>query len=79
MSTAELQRAQEKVTSTATDKEVNKPVVTNYTVPASKPTSKRPKGIMGMFSSKAAPKSDEQSREVKMEQTDDPSPVSELS
>ncbi|MCJ8740858.1 hypothetical protein PDJAM_G00063880 [Pangasius djambal] len=79
MSTAEIERAQEKVTSTATDKEANKPVINNYTAPASKPaskpTSKQPKGIMGMFSSKAAPKGEEQSREVKMEQTDDPSPV----
>lgn len=79
MSPAELQRAQEKAMSTATAKEANKPVVNNYTAPASKPTSKQPKGIMGMFSSKAAPKSEEQSREVKIEQIDDPSPVSEQS
>lgn len=65
------------VMSTATDKEANKPVVNNYTAPASKPTSKQPKGIMGMFANKATPKSEEQSREVKMEQADDPSPVSE--
>lgn len=65
--------------SAATDKEANKPVINNYTAPASKPTSKQPKGIMGMFSSKAAPKSAEQNKEVKMEQTDEPSPVSELS
>ncbi|XP_017349085.1 DNA polymerase delta subunit 3 isoform X1 [Ictalurus punctatus] len=75
ISTAELQRAQEMVMSTATDKEANKPVVNNYTAPASKPTSKQPKGIMGMFANKAAPKSEEQSREVKMEQADDPSPA----
>lgn len=79
MSTSELQRAQEKVMSTATEKEANKPVIKNYTAPASKPTSKQPKGIMGLFSNKAAPKSEEQSREVKLEQTDDPSPVSEQS
>ncbi|KAK2827319.1 hypothetical protein Q7C36_018245 [Tachysurus vachellii] len=73
MSTAELQRAQEKPLSNATDKEANKPVVNNCTAPVSKPTSKQPKGIMGMFSSKNSPKSEEQSSEVKVEQTDDPS------
>ncbi|XP_026794249.3 DNA polymerase delta subunit 3 isoform X1 [Pangasianodon hypophthalmus] len=75
MSTAETERAQEKVMSTAADKEATKPVINNYTAPASKPTSKQPKGIMGMFSSKVAPKGEEQSKEVKMEQTDDPSPA----
>ncbi|KAG7321129.1 hypothetical protein KOW79_015544 [Hemibagrus wyckioides] len=75
MSTAELQRAQEKAMSTASDKEANKPVVNNYTAPASKSTSKQPKGIMGMFSSKTAPKSEAQSKEVKVEQIDDPSPA----
>lgn len=79
MSTAELQRAQEKAVSTATDKEANKPVVNNYTAPAPKPTSKQPKGIMGMFSSKAAPKSEEQSKEVKKEQIDNPPSVSNQS
>ncbi|KAF5889845.1 DNA polymerase delta subunit 3 isoform X2, partial [Clarias magur] len=68
-STSELQRAQEKVVSVAT--EASKPVVNNI-APASKPTSKQPKGIMGMFSSKAAPKSEEQNKEVKMEQVDVP-------
>lgn len=65
--------------STATDKEANKPVVNNYTAPASKSTSKQPKGIMGMFSSKTAPKSEAQNKEVKVEQIDDPSPVNEQS
>lgn len=63
----------------ATEKEANKPVVNTCTTPTSKPTSKQHKGIMGMFSSKVATKSAEQSKEVKMEQTDDPSPVSEQS
>lgn len=75
MSTAELQKAQEKVKSTS-DKEANKPAANNYTAPTPKPTTKQPKGIMGMFSSKSAPKSEEQSKEVKMEHTDEPSPVS---
>ncbi|XP_027016760.2 DNA polymerase delta subunit 3 [Tachysurus fulvidraco] len=73
MSTAELQRAQEKTLSNATDKEATKPVVNNCTAPVSKPTSKQPKGIMGMFSSKNSTKSEEQSSEVKVEQTDEPS------
>lgn len=68
-STSELQRAQEKVVSAPT--EASKPVVNN-TAPASKPTSKQAKGIMGMFASKPAPKSEEQSKEVKMEQVDVP-------
>ncbi|TSL04230.1 DNA polymerase delta subunit 3 [Bagarius yarrelli] len=76
MSTAELQKAQEKVMTTATDKEANKPVINNYT--ASKPTSKQPKGIMGMFSSKAAPKIEEQNTEVKMERMEDSSAVKKL-
>ncbi|XP_060792033.1 DNA polymerase delta subunit 3 isoform X2 [Neoarius graeffei] len=77
MSPAELQRVQEKAMSTAIAKDANKPVVSSYTAPASKPTSNQPKGIMGMFSSKAAPKSEEQNKEVKMEQMDDPSPAEE--
>ncbi|KAM9451669.1 DNA polymerase delta subunit 3 isoform 2-T2 [Clarias gariepinus] len=68
-STSELQRAQEKVVSAPT--EASKPVVNN-TAPASKPTSKQAKGIMGMFASKPAPKSEEQSKEVKMEQAEGP-------
>ncbi|KAI5096554.1 DNA polymerase delta subunit 3 [Silurus meridionalis] len=71
----ELKTAQEKAMSTSTDKEVIKPVVNNYTAPASKPTSKQPKGIMGMFSNKTAPKSDEQNKKVKKEQVDDPPPA----
>ncbi|KAK3555308.1 hypothetical protein QTP86_014901 [Hemibagrus guttatus] len=73
MSSAELQRAQEQAMSTAPAQEANKPVVNNYTAPASKSTSKQPKGIMGMFSSKTTPKSEEQSKEVKVEQIHDPS------
>lgn len=76
MSTAELQKAHEKVKSTSTDKEANKPATNNYTAPTSKAATKQPKGIMGMFSSKAAPKSEEQSKEVKMEHTDEASHVS---
>ncbi|XP_062867556.1 DNA polymerase delta subunit 3 isoform X2 [Trichomycterus rosablanca] len=69
MSTAQLQRAQEKSLAAVTDHEAKKPVLNNSTAPAAK--AKRPAGIMGMFSTKAGTKSDEQNKEVKTEQKDD--------
>ncbi|XP_072517715.1 DNA polymerase delta subunit 3 [Salminus brasiliensis] len=70
MSQGELQKVQEKVL----DKEVTKPGLNDHTAAAPKPSVKQPKGIMGMFSNKTAPKSEECNKEVKTEQKDDASP-----
>ncbi|KAI4886830.1 hypothetical protein NFI96_018394 [Prochilodus magdalenae] len=74
LSTADLQKAQEKALATTLDKESSKPGLNDHTTAATKPSAKQPKGIMGMFSNKAAPKSVECSKEVKTEQKDESSP-----
>lgn len=75
LSTAELQKAQETVLTTLLDKEASKTGLNDYVAAGTKPV-KQPKGIMGMFSNKAAPKGEGISKEVKTEQKDDASPVS---
>ncbi|XP_066502174.1 DNA polymerase delta subunit 3 [Hoplias malabaricus] len=73
MSTAELQKAQERVLATALEKEARKPPMNDHTTAVTKHSIKQPKGIMGMFSNKAAPKNQEYSKEVKTELKDDTS------
>ncbi|XP_026860317.2 DNA polymerase delta subunit 3 [Electrophorus electricus] len=75
VSSGQLQRAQEKVLAAAPDTEGSKPGLNDHMAAASKISVKQPKGIMGMFSSKATPKSEEYSKEVKTEQKDDASPA----
>ncbi|KAL7844233.1 hypothetical protein SRHO_G00227720 [Serrasalmus rhombeus] len=74
LSPAELQKAQEKVQAAVLDKEATKPSLNDHMATATKPSVKQPKGIMGMFSNKAAPKTEQCSKEVKTEQKDDTSP-----
>lgn len=77
MSSTELeQRAQESASVPPAQKEVSKPDLKENTSATSKPSAKQPAGIMGMFASKSAPKSQESSKDVKTEQKDDSSVVS---
>ncbi|KAG9265576.1 DNA polymerase delta subunit 3 isoform X2 [Astyanax mexicanus] len=71
LSHTELQKVQEKVV----EKEATKPSLNDHTAAAPKPSVKQPKGIMGMFSNKAAPKSEACNKEVKTEQKDEASPT----
>ncbi|XP_048022546.1 DNA polymerase delta subunit 3 [Megalobrama amblycephala] len=71
MSSVELQRAQEMALVTPVEKEISKPRLNESTSATSKPSAKQPSGIMGMFASKNASKSQESSKEVKTEQKDD--------
>lgn len=75
MSSAELQRVQELASVPPAQKEVSKPDLNENTSATSKPSAKQPVGIMGMFASKSAAKSQESSKEVKTEQKDDSSVV----
>ncbi|XP_067231847.1 DNA polymerase delta subunit 3 [Chanodichthys erythropterus] len=71
MSSVELQRAQEVALVTPLEKEISKPRLNESTSATSKPSAKQPSGIMGMFASKNASKSQESNKEVKTEQKDD--------
>ncbi|XP_016333321.1 DNA polymerase delta subunit 3-like, partial [Sinocyclocheilus anshuiensis] len=75
MSSAGLQRAQEMALVPPEEKEISKPGLNENTSATSKPSAKQPAGIMGMFASKNASKSQESSKEVKTEQKDDSSLV----
>ncbi|KAJ8402198.1 hypothetical protein AAFF_G00370630 [Aldrovandia affinis] len=72
MSPAEVQRPQE-MTQVPPETETNKSVLNGHSSQASKPAPKQPKGIMGMFANKSTPKTQECSKEVKMEVEDDAS------
>lgn len=76
MASVELQRAQEVALVPPVEKEINKPRLNENTSATSKPSAKQPAGIMGMFASKNASKSQESSKDVKTEQKDDSSLVS---
>uniref|UniRef100_A0A8C1E027 DNA polymerase delta subunit 3 n=1 Tax=Cyprinus carpio carpio TaxID=630221 RepID=A0A8C1E027_CYPCA len=71
LSSSELQRAQEKALVPPVEKEISKPGFNENTSATSKPSAKQPAGIMGMFASKNASKSQESSKEVKTEQKED--------
>ncbi|KAK2872661.1 hypothetical protein QQF64_017708 [Cirrhinus molitorella] len=75
MSSAELQKAQEMALAPPAEREISKPGLNENTSATSKPSAKQPAGIMGMFASKNASKSQESSKEVKTEQKDDSSLV----
>ncbi|XDV38698.1 hypothetical protein PO909_008048 [Leuciscus waleckii] len=75
MASVELQKAQEVALVPPVEKEINKPRLNENTSATSKPSTKQPTGIMGMFASKNASKSQESSKEVKTEQKDDSSLV----
>ncbi|XP_026090705.1 DNA polymerase delta subunit 3 [Carassius auratus] len=75
MSSTELQRAQEMASVPPVEKEISKTGLNENTSATSKPSAKQPAGIMGMFASKNASKSQESSMEVKTEQKDDSSLV----
>uniref|UniRef100_A0A672MFZ0 DNA polymerase delta subunit 3 n=1 Tax=Sinocyclocheilus grahami TaxID=75366 RepID=A0A672MFZ0_SINGR len=75
MSSAGLQRAQEMALVPPEEKEISKPGLNENTSATSKSSAKQPAGIMGMFASKNASKSQESSKEVKTEQKDDSSLV----
>ncbi|XP_042567379.1 DNA polymerase delta subunit 3 [Cyprinus carpio] len=75
LSSSELQRAQEKALVPPVEKEISKPGFNENTSATPKPSAKQPAGIMGMFASKNASKSQESSKEVKTEQKDDSSLV----
>uniref|UniRef100_A0A8C1EEQ8 DNA polymerase delta subunit 3 n=1 Tax=Cyprinus carpio carpio TaxID=630221 RepID=A0A8C1EEQ8_CYPCA len=79
LSSSELQRAQEKALVPPVEKEISKPGFNENTSATSKPSAKQPAGIMGMFASKNASKSQESSKEVKTEQKEDFSLVREQS
>nr|XP_055036824.1 DNA polymerase delta subunit 3 [Misgurnus anguillicaudatus] len=74
LSSAELQRAQELASVRPAEKEISKPDP-NENTSVSKPSAKRPAGIMGMFAGKSAPKSQESNKEVKTEEKEDSSLV----
>lgn len=74
MSSQQLQQAREIHPAAAQEPEHRKPSGVNGEAnAASKPAARPQKGIMGMFSSKAAPKS--QDKEVKAEQKEEPAAV----
>uniref|UniRef100_A0A8C2DBM7 DNA polymerase delta subunit 3 n=1 Tax=Cyprinus carpio TaxID=7962 RepID=A0A8C2DBM7_CYPCA len=75
LSSSELQRAQETALVPPVEKEISKPGFNENTSATSKPSAKQPAGIMGMFASKNASKSQESSKEVKTEQKEDSSLV----
>ncbi|XP_059398391.1 DNA polymerase delta subunit 3 isoform X1 [Carassius carassius] len=75
MSSTELQGAQEMALVPPVEKEISKTGLNENTSATSKPSAKQPVGIMGMFASKNASKSQESSMEVKTEQKDDSSLV----
>lgn len=75
MSSAEVQRAQEMALVPPAGKEISKTGLNENTSATPKPSAKQPAGIMGMFASKNASKSQESSKEVKTEQKDDSSLV----
>ncbi|XP_064208519.1 DNA polymerase delta subunit 3 isoform X1 [Anguilla rostrata] len=79
MSAAEVQRAQEMAQAPPPppppETETGRSALNGHAPQASKPASKPPKGIMGMFAVKSTPKSQEGSKEVKTEVEEDTATV----
>ncbi|KAG7220000.1 hypothetical protein INR49_018466 [Caranx melampygus] len=71
MSSLELQQSREMQRAPEPEPVVKKPIMNGEANAASKPSTKPPKGIMGMFASKPAPKNQDSSKEVKSEQKED--------
>uniref|UniRef100_A0A3P8YUX2 DNA polymerase delta subunit 3 n=1 Tax=Esox lucius TaxID=8010 RepID=A0A3P8YUX2_ESOLU len=78
MSSSEVQLARETKQAPAPDTEHIKSGINAHSALASKPASKQPKGIMGMFVSKNVSKNQESDKEIKLEQKED-APVVEPS
>lgn len=70
MSSLELQQARQIHQVPAPEPEHKKPAM-NGEANASKPSTKPQKGIMGMFASKAAPKNQDNVKDIKTEQKED--------
>ncbi|XP_038146702.1 DNA polymerase delta subunit 3 [Cyprinodon tularosa] len=77
MSAAELQQFQDVQRAPPPVPESKTSVTNGNSSTASKPSSKPQKGIMGMFANKSAPKSQDNSKEVKSEQKEESSSVTE--
>ncbi len=71
MSSVELQQARANHQAPAPEPEHKKTVMNGEANVASKPSTKPQKGIMGMFSNKAAPKSQDIGKDLKSEQKED--------
>lgn len=72
MSYVQLQQAREKVQPSTSVPENKKSALNGDKSVASKPTTKPPKGIMGLFSNKSTSKDQDSSKDVKPEQKDVP-------
>lgn len=71
MSSLELQQRREMQRAPTPEPAVKKTGMNGEANLASKPSTKPPKGIMGMFGNKAAPKNQDSGKEVKLEQKED--------
>uniref|UniRef100_A0A3Q2QPI4 DNA polymerase delta subunit 3 n=1 Tax=Fundulus heteroclitus TaxID=8078 RepID=A0A3Q2QPI4_FUNHE len=78
MSAVELQQVQEIQRAPPSVPESKRSAMSGDAGVASKPSSKPPKGIMGMFANKSAPKNQDSSKEVKPEQKESSSVVNVL-
>uniref|UniRef100_A0A3Q2PKP6 DNA polymerase delta subunit 3 n=1 Tax=Fundulus heteroclitus TaxID=8078 RepID=A0A3Q2PKP6_FUNHE len=76
MSAVELQQVQEIQRAPPSVPESKRSAMSGDAGVASKPSSKPPKGIMGMFANKSAPKNQDSSKEVKPEQKESSKPAS---
>lgn len=75
MSSVQLQQVREMQQAPACGAENKKSEMNGDANLASKPSTKPPKGIMGMFSNKPAPRNQDNGREIKSEQKEDPPAV----
>lgn len=71
MSSVELQQAREVQQAPTPEAENKKAGMNGDTSPVLKSSAKPPKGIMGMFANKSAPKSQDNTKEMKPEKKED--------
>lgn len=71
MSSVELQQAREVQQAPTPEPENKKAGMNGDTSPVLKSSAKPPKGIMGMFANKSAPKSQDNTKEMKPEKKED--------
>lgn len=71
MSSVELQQAREVQQAPTPEPENKKAGMNGDTSPVLKSSAKAPKGIMGMFANKSAPKSQDNTKEMKPEKKED--------
>ncbi|XP_029931373.1 DNA polymerase delta subunit 3 isoform X2 [Myripristis murdjan] len=67
MSSAEVQQAREMERAVVPEPQNAKTVMNGHASVASKPSTKPPKGIMGMFANKPTPKNEDAGKEIKLE------------